>query len=103
MSLLSIVANKNIIVDKIKELESKKFDSVSNLASYVITECLKAQYSMMRNVLNKNMIAKRHFDHTVKGNELLEKRSLDFWRWSIPLFTSIAALAISIIALIKGQ
>jgi len=38
-----------------------------------------------------------------KGNELLEKRSLDFWRWSIPLFTSIAALAISIIALIKGQ
>ena len=72
MSLLSIVANKNIIVDKIKELESKKFDSVSNLASYVITECLKAQYSMMRNVLNKNMIAKRHFDSTVKGNELLD-------------------------------
>ncbi len=62
MSLLSIVANKELIVKKIKELDNMQFESTSSLGSYVITECLRSQYKMMRNVLNKNMLAKRNLN-----------------------------------------
>ncbi|MDD3263436.1 MAG: hypothetical protein PHT94_00910 [Candidatus Nanoarchaeia archaeon] len=72
MSMLSILQNKNIIIEKIKELESYNFDSHSQLAGYVLSQCLKTQYDMMRNNLNSNMIKKRHFNNDVKGYELIK-------------------------------
>lgn len=34
-----------------------------------------------------------------KGNELLERRSFDFWKWIIPTIISIAALIVSFLAI----
>ena len=36
---------------------------------------------------------------TSKGNELLERRSFNFWKWVIPLLISVAALVVSCISL----
>ncbi len=71
MSLVSIYTNKNIISDKIEELRNMNFDSTATLSSYVMSKCLLGQYDMMRSVLNKNMLKKRHFDPELKGSELL--------------------------------
>jgi hypothetical protein len=35
---------------------------------------------------------------TSKGNELLEKRLFDFWKWIIPTIISVAALIVSVLA-----
>lgn len=35
---------------------------------------------------------------TPKGNELLERRLFDFWKWIIPTIISIAALIVSALA-----
>lgn len=72
MSLLSIVENKKILVEKIKELEELNFESTSQLASHVINECLKTQYKAVRNVFQKDTIKKRHFSESIKPNELLD-------------------------------
>jgi len=72
MSMLSIIANKNILIEKIKELNDINFDSTSQLASYVINECLKAQYKMVRNVLQKNTLRKRHYSSDINTNDLLD-------------------------------
>ncbi|MDU6307304.1 MAG: hypothetical protein E6579_11640 [Clostridium sp.] len=32
---------------------------------------------------------------TAKGNEILEKRLFDFWKWIIPTLISVAALVVS--------
>jgi hypothetical protein len=70
MSLVSIYSNKEIIADKIKELQSLPFTSDWQLASYVISECMSKQYDMMRNNLNSNMIEKRLFDRYLGGSQL---------------------------------
>lgn len=72
MSMLSIVANKEIIAEKIKELDNINFRSSEQLCSYIISSCLKAQYKMMRNVLNKNMLKKRHYSKDTTSKELLD-------------------------------
>jgi hypothetical protein len=38
---------------------------------------------------------------TPKGNKLIEKRSFDFWKWVIPTLISVAALIVSIIAVLN--
>jgi len=38
---------------------------------------------------------------TPKGNELLEQKCYSFWKWAIPTIISVAALIVSIIALVK--
>ena len=38
---------------------------------------------------------------TAKGNELLEKRSFDFWKWVIPTIISVIALVVSFISVLK--
>lgn len=38
---------------------------------------------------------------TPKGNELLEQKYFSFWKWAIPTIISVAALIVSIIALLK--
>lgn len=38
---------------------------------------------------------------TPKGNEFLERRLFDFWKWIIPTLISVAALCISCIGLLK--
>lgn len=38
---------------------------------------------------------------TPKGNELLEKRLFDFWKWVIPTLISVVALCFSFIGLLK--
>lgn len=38
---------------------------------------------------------------TPKGNELLEKRSFDFWKWIIPTLISVVALCVSFIGLLQ--
>lgn len=70
MSLVSIYSNKEIIADKIKELQSLPFTSDWQLASYVISECMSKQYEMMRNNLNSNMLEKRMFDRYLGGSQL---------------------------------
>jgi hypothetical protein len=70
MSLVSIYSNKEIIADKIKELQSLPFTSDWQLAAYVISECMSKQYEMMRNNLNLNMIEKRFFDQNLCGSRL---------------------------------
>lgn len=37
---------------------------------------------------------------TPKGNELLERRQFDFWKWIIPTLISVAALIVSFIGLL---
>ena len=37
---------------------------------------------------------------TPKGNELLEQRSFNFWKWVIPTFISVVALVISALSAI---
>lgn len=37
---------------------------------------------------------------TPKGNELIEQRKFNFWKWSIPTFISILSLVISIATLL---
>ena len=70
MSLVSIYSNKDVIINKIKNLNEQKFDSDLQLMSYVISECLLKQYEMMRKVLNPNMIKKRFFKQELRGNQL---------------------------------
>lgn len=38
---------------------------------------------------------------TPKGNELIERRCFDFWKWIIPTLISVVALVISFIGLLR--
>jgi len=38
---------------------------------------------------------------TAKGNELVEKRLFDFWKWIIPTLISVTALVISALSLLR--
>jgi len=70
MSLVSIYTNKDIIAEKIDELQTLPFTSDWQLASYVVSECMCKQYEMMRKNLNSNMIKKRYFDQSLTGSDL---------------------------------
>lgn len=64
MSLVSIVKNKDIIKEKL--------NYILNLdVNVVLSECLEAQYEMMRENLNQKMIKKRYFNNDLQGKELL--------------------------------
>ncbi len=36
-----------------------------------------------------------------KGNELIEKRCFDFWKWTIPIVISVAALIVSVVSALQ--
>lgn len=64
MSLVSIVRNKDIIKEKLNYI-------IGQSPGIVFKECLEAQYDMMRENLNSNMIKKRYFNSNISGKELL--------------------------------
>jgi len=64
MSLVSIVKNEDIIKEKLNYILGKDI-------RIVLRECLEAQYDMMRENLNSNMIKKRYFNSNISGKELL--------------------------------
>lgn len=79
-------------------------------ADFLLLECLsKTEYTVTKDQNGQWLHPNGDWTYTdgafrsycsPKGNELIQRRCYDFWKWTVPVFISIAALIVSIVGAI---
>lgn len=87
----------------------KKFNSAANI--FFLESLSREEYTVTKNQIGEwinfneyesSRCANFRSYCTAKGNELLESRKFNFWKWTIPTLVSIIALAVSIISAVSS-
>lgn len=84
----------------------KKFGDKANI--FLLEALSTEEYTVTKDHNGKPLYFDEPWDHQTygdfrsfcssKGNELLEVRCFNFWKWVIPTLISVAALIVSVIA-----
>lgn len=87
------------------KLDKKFGDDYANpfmlqLLSIELYTVTKNQENLWIDFKKENQVTYGNFRSfiTPKGNELIERRCFDFWKWVVPTLISVAALIISVLS-----